>query len=375
MRIVNVFCNFADKSKGPANSVPLLAESLLARGHLVELWGNKIGQDVPGGMVAREFPAVRSFGMGRGMRLAMQHECRTIDIVHTHSFWTYSASIGLFVPKGVSTAVVVSPRGTLSTWALKRSRIKKGLAWTLYARRALYRADMVHVTAHSEMEEVRRAGYRGPICIVPNVVKMPQAVMPKTKSSGPIEFLFLSRLHPKKGLEFLLRVWAEIEGAVDARLQIVGPDNGGYLSKLKGLSQALGLRHVEFRGELLGPDKEAAFRSADVFLLPTHSDNFANVVAEAMSYALPVIVSTGAPWEIVEHEKCGSWLPLDAEVWATTIKKYARMSREELAVMGEIGSKVASLRFASDSVGMAMEESYRWLQSKGGAPPEYVCMK
>ncbi len=123
--------------------------------------------------------------------------------------------------------------------------------------------------------------------------------------------LFLSRIHPKKGIPILLRAWRKVERRhPDWELVVAGPDEIGHLSQVRALAGELGLQRVSFPGPAYGDAKAALYRSADLFVLPTHSENFGMAIAEALAYAVPVITTTGAPWAGLEEHGCGWWIEL-----------------------------------------------------------------
>ncbi|EFK96553.1 Glycosyl transferase, group 1 [sediment metagenome] len=129
------------------------------------------------------------------------------------------------------------------------------------------------------------------------------------RADGVKTLLFLSRIHPKKGLDILLRAWGRLQGRYqDWRIEVVGPDNEGYLTAMQELAVELRLERVEFRGPLFGTDKLAAYANADAYVLPSWSENFGYTVAEALAAGTPVITTRETPWSVLEREGCGWWI-------------------------------------------------------------------
>ena len=205
--------------------------------------------------------------------------------------------------------LVVSPRGTLSEWAMHSGSAVKRLFWPLVQRPSLAATTCFHATAESEYEDIRRMGFRQPVAVIPNGIDIKE-LQPKS-SSGGRTLLFLGRIHPIKGLDMLLPAWRAVQTKFpDWHLRIIGPDNGGYVEKMRRMAHDLKLERIEFCGSLYGQDKWDAYRNADLFVLPTYSENFGMAVAEALASAVPAIVTKGAPWEGLATENAGWWIDI-----------------------------------------------------------------
>ena len=292
------------------------------------------------------------------------------DIVHNHSLWSMVNIAAGWVVPGTRAKLVTSPRGTLSKWALSNSRYKKQLVWPMQ-KRVLERADLLHATCEEEYQDVRALSLRAPVLILPNGVDVPE-LSPRSNKKVKRNVLFLSRLHPKKGLEILLNAWARLtQHHSDWNLQIVGPGDPNYLASLKSLSENLGLQNVFFRGPIYGDEKRLVFRNADLFVLPTHSENFGMVVAEALSFECPTIVSQGAPWAGLDRERCGWWICNNVESWRDALARAMSLSDDELKSMGARGRAWVERDFSWDTIAESMNSAYMWLVN-GGSPPSCV---
>jgi glycosyltransferase involved in cell wall biosynthesis len=321
------------------------------------------------------------------------------DVVHDHGIWLPCHRQVARVCRQRGIPRIVSPRGMLEPWALNHKKWKKRLAWWLYQRRELRAAAGLHATAPSESDQLRALGLKGPMAAVPNGVEVPEiedrrpAKAPRTTDDGRTTTderprttdgrrtaLFLSRVHSIKGLPMLLEAWARVEPA-GWRLRIVGPDEGGHEAELKALADRLGIlwsdartdrpggtAAIEFGGSLEGGAKWRAMAAADLFVLPTHSENFGIVVAEALAAATPVITTQGAPWELLETERCGWWTPVSADGIAAALDEATRRSPEELAAMGGRGRAVVAERFAWERIAQEMIACYRWVLGEGPKP-------
>src|SRR5262249_10933006 len=146
------------------------------------------------------------------------------------------------------------------------------------------------------------------------------------------------RIHPKKGLDHLIRAWAKVETGYDHwRLRIVGPAELGHDAELRTLAENLKLSRVSIEPAIYGDRKYAAFREADIFVLPTLNENFAMTVAEALAAGTPVISTKGAPWAGLEVNRCGWWIDHGIEPLAAALNDAMTLPREELRAMGARG--------------------------------------
>ena len=151
----------------------------------------------------------------------------------------------------------------------------------------------------------------------------------------------------------------------------VGPGEPEYLAALHAQATRNGSRRVTFDGPLYGDEKVAAYRHADLFVLPTHSENFGMVVAEALAQECPAIVSHGAPWSGLDREGCGWWIPNDVDSLRATLDQAMAQPPEALHAMGARGRQWMQRDFSWEGVAGMMEAAYRWVVD-GGTMPAWV---
>jgi len=207
-------------------------------------------------------------------------------------------------------------------------------------------------------------GFRQPVTLIPNGIDLPKYKgLSKTKVSRERTLLFLGRLHPVKGIDILLKVWRILQDEFhDWNLKIVGPEqHGQYARQLKEMANEFGIERLVFEGPLYGEDKFDAYRSADLYVLPTHSENFGMTVAEALASGTPAIVSQGAPWEGLEREGAGWWPEIGENPLAAALKKAMSMSPERLQLMGQNGRAWMEREFTWQGAAQNMLETYEWL--------------
>jgi glycosyltransferase involved in cell wall biosynthesis len=292
------------------------------------------------------------------------------DILHTHGLWQHPSWAALAWKRRYGKPHVVSVRGMLEPWAWQHKAWKKRPVWWLWEQWNLQSASLLHATSEQEARSLRERGLTAPIAVIPNGVDLANAEKLKTEmlKRDPRMALYLSRIHPKKGLPLLLEAWTKVQPE-NWVLNIVGPDEGGHLAELKRQVTVLGLvNRIRFSDALTGDAKEAAFRNSELFILPTHSENFGIAVAEAMAHGLPVITTHGAPWKLLEEESCGWWVPVSVDGIAAALDDATRRSPEVLTAMGERGRAVVAERFAWDRIAGEMIACYEWLLGRGPRP-------
>lgn len=369
LKIIHIVPHIDQEAAGPSYSVPRLCQSLAACGNQVELTCIAARGDIAGVTLDLhpQWPILGRFAISTSLATALSRKARKVDIVHNHSLWSMvNVAAGWVVP-GRRAKLVTSPRGTLSAWALGRSRSVKRVLWPLQ-RRALSRADLLHATSEVEVQEIRALGFNAPVALVPNGIDLPD--LPLSRPDKNVRtLLFLSRIHPTKGLDRLLHAWMDVQVRFpDWQLVIAGRGEAVHVQEVQQLAQSLGVQRVEFPGPLYGEAKAQAYFDADLFVLPTHSENFGMVVAEALAHGCPAVVSTGAPWQGLQTEVCGWWVANDIETLAATLSTAMQLPADELITMGLRGREWMARDYGWDAIGQKMDAAYRWLLSGGECP-------
>lgn len=314
-----------------------------------------------------------------GERWAASPAARGYQVVHQHGIWPAHSRVTLRWARATGGPVVVAPQGTLEPYPLSRSRWKKALASAAWERANLRQAACLYATAESEALGFRRYGLRNPVAVIPNGVpagwldaagdgarfRARHGVDP-----GRRVMLFLSRVHPKKGIPLLLEAMASLGGALDGWLLVVaGPDEVGHTAEMRDRAAALGLGdRVRFVGPLYGADKQDAFAASELFVLPTLSDNFAIAVTEALGAGVPVLTTHGAPWSDLPAHGCGWWVPVAVPALAEALADAAGRDAGTLAEMGRRGRALVAERYTWERVGRGSVQLYAWLLGLGERP-------
>lgn len=277
------------------------------------------------------------------------------DLIHINGIWSPQNWGFQKASQMLGIEVVLSPHGMLEPWILADNPWKKKLGLFLYQRKAIQRAAHLHATAQMEAENIKALGFSNPITIIPNGIDLGEVKKIKT-SYGTKKIVFLSRIHPKKGIELLLQAWRSID-TKGWTLEIAGNGEDSYIASLSQSAQDL--ENVSFVGPQYGEAKWDFLRSADVMVLPTYSENFGIVVAEALAVGVPVITTQGTPWEDLEHSNCGWWIDLSAGHLETSLLKAMDTSIQELQVMGSKGRKLIEEKYDIQAVASNMTELYK----------------
>lgn len=341
--IVHVIAGVRDLSEGPTASVSRLCSELAGRGHditLMTLYEPAAALDSR--VHVEVYPPLRLggyLGLAPQMWRRLRQRATKPAILHDHCLWRMPNIYAGWIASDPNIRLVVSPRGMLSEWALNYRRWRKRAAWWLLGQRHLLaRADAFHATAESEAEEIRALGYRQPVYVVPNGVEIPELPASCTMTGRRRHLVFLSRIHPKKGVDLLLHAWQALCAQFrDWDLVIAGPDNDGHMEEMRRLAKELALERVSFPGAIYAQAKRDLFLSTDLFVLPTRSENFGMVVAEALAYGVPVVTTKGAPWEELRARQCGWWVDVGALELGAALREAMSLSADERRAMGERG--------------------------------------
>ncbi|WP_313386849.1 glycosyltransferase [Chishuiella sp.] len=302
------------------------------------------------------------------------------DVLHTHGIWGLTMHQAAKEARRQKKPYVVSVRGMLEPWSMQQSRLKKKLAMFLYQHKDLKNAACIHATALSEAESIRNLGYKNPIAVIPNGIDLSEYPLKDKKdeiSDRKKTLLFLSRIHPKKGIEILLETWKNISSTnkEDWQIEIAGNGEESYIKELNDKIINLGLQNsVKIIGPQFGDEKIRAYHRADLFVLPTYSENFGMVVAEALACGVPVITTKGTPWEDLELYQSGSWIDIGVESLKNCLEEYLIKSTSELQQMGVNGRKLVEDKYSIQSVAEQFIELYQWLINSSSKKPNFVIL-
>jgi glycosyltransferase involved in cell wall biosynthesis len=301
------------------------------------------------------------------------------DIVYVNGIFTYPVTIGARISKQLKKPSIIAIRGGLEPWRFQQKYRKKRAFLNTILKPLLRSADCIHVTSQEEMESCITLGLNGPFTIIPNGINpdefrnLPEPaaaeeLWPCLKNKTIV--LFLSRLSKEKGLDMLLEVWGKISPKhPKALLVIAGPDDRGYEKIVHKMIQQKKLSQSVFvPGNATGHKKLMMYSRSDVFILPSYSENFGNVVAEALVCAVPVITTKGTPWKDIEHCDCGRQVPVNAEAIEGAVVSLLKMTPAMRAEMGQRGRNLICKKYTWDIAAGKMLSVYRAILAGSDIP-------
>jgi glycosyltransferase involved in cell wall biosynthesis len=374
--VVHTVASLRAEHGGPSRSVTALASALAAHGVATRIVTTRTDQEGPpilpeAGVQVTSTPRPGLADLLRPSRSPFVRalcEPEPPAVLHDHGIWLPTNHLVSRIARQRRIPRVVSVRGMLSAWALAQGGARKRAAWHLYQRRDLASAALLHATAEAEAEDLRALGLRGPVAVIPNgvVVPPPGPERPLLAQGG--RALFLARLHPGKGLLDLVQAWAEVRPQ-GWELVVAGPDDNGHRAEVETLARTLGVHDaLRFTGEVGDDAKWMLYREADLFVLPTHSENFGITIAEALAAGTPVITTKGAPWQDLETHRCGWWTDIGVAALARALAEAVAVSDEERRAKGARGRALVEARYSWSSVAAQMAEAYAWVLNRGPRP-------
>ncbi len=287
------------------------------------------------------------------------------DVIHINCCWTPQCAFTQRWSQELGYRVVLTPHGMLEPWIIRRNYWSRKLpALILYQRRAIERADTLHATAQSERDNLLNLGYNDRIEVIPNGIDV-EHIEVKRSWNKSRKILFLSRVHPKKGVEYLIEAASSLRRELEGyEIIIAGEGEPQYLSQLRSRASKLGVSHLfNFYGGVYGERKWELFREADLFILPTHSENFGIVVAEALACGTPVATTYGTPWRELASHHCGWYTPIGTAATIEVLRSLLSSTQSQLEEMGRNGRELINRRYSITLVAREMQSLYKRLLS------------
>ncbi len=253
--------------------------------------------------------------------LSVWKDIKAADCIHIHAIFNTPIPAALGYARLFNKPVLLSPHGVLGDWVMRHGLGFKKL-WLSFFIKPFANYVYWHATSIQEKKEILNHFPDAKIFVIPNIVSFPDPA--KIKKIARREFLYnlfghvlepekvvvsMGRLQKKKGFDILIESFEAVCNVhTNSILIIAGPDEGERENLIK-LAKEYGLsQKVFFVGNLKGGEKWEFFSQADVFVLPSHNENFGIVYAEALSMGCPIVASKNTPWEEVEQLQCGKWV-------------------------------------------------------------------
>ncbi|MBD2081314.1 glycosyltransferase [Leptolyngbya sp. FACHB-17] len=338
------------------------------------------GATVPVWFMPFKRPALKEFLFSPAATRWLWQNAQNYDVLDNHYLFCYAPTCAAAIARWHRVPYTVRTMGQLTPWALSQRLVKKQVYAALIERRNLDRAAAIHCTAPSEVEDVRNFGVDTPTLTLPLGVS-PLIEIEDARSlihekyqisdATPI-VLFLSRLHPKKRPELLLQSLHHLASqGLSFHAILAGDGDPAYVKKLHTIAQSLNLSdRITFPGLVLGKLKDCLLQGADLFVLPSFSENFGIAVAEALNARLPVVITPGiqiAPE--IEAADAGLVVEETVESLALAIEQLLMKPylREKL---GKNGQHLAQSRYSWQAIAQQLIPAYRAIAARQPLPKE-----
>jgi glycosyltransferase involved in cell wall biosynthesis/SAM-dependent methyltransferase len=427
MRIAHIQYSFAPENGGPTRSLTNYCLGQAAAGHAVSLWtvegypqwspAIRLPPPVEMRVFQVELPAKlgRSAEMRRQLRLA-----DSPDIYHLHGLWLHAMRYGADEARHRGVPYVLELAGMYEPLGLRQKWFPKRIARWWYQDRILHEAACLHVNSPQEAENIRKLGFKTPIAVIPVGVDLEEIEKRKAaigradsgerragsgeQGAGSREqgeegrgqtaeirnrkseifpeldgrpfVLYLSRIHPKKGLDLLIRAWAKIckerrtgSEEQERMLVIAGSGEPEYVSQCRQLAADAGIAdQCLWLGHVDESQKSRLFAQARCFVLPTSGENFGNTVAEALAHGTPVITTIHTPWrELAEHQ-CGWCVDNTEPEIGRALREAFGLDAAARARMSDSARRLVEDRYSLQSVLKDINAVYEWLLGRAGVP-------
>lgn len=303
-----------------------------------------------------------SLGFARWIR----HAVRDYDLLHIHALFSFTSGMAARAARQAGVPFVLRPLGTLSPWGLGQRRpLLKRVSFVAIERPALKSAAAIHCTSDAERDDVARLGFGARAVVIPLALPdMPLCIAPQLPSAARRPYvLCMSRLHPIKNIEALLAAFRLVQAAWPAvDLVVAGTGDPAYVRQLEETAVFSGAERVRWVGQVEGDAKAALLREATVFVLPSWSESFGLVVAEALANGVPCVVTPGvALSDMIARHALGTVVEPQASALAAGIDMLLRQHRDDPAHHAEVRERahaIAAAEFAPALLGTRLVALY-----------------
>ncbi|HUE89993.1 MAG TPA: glycosyltransferase [Vicinamibacterales bacterium] len=340
MTVVHVSAYFAPAwgFGGPPRSLLSLCQAQQAAGLAVEVFTTtaNVGVELPPapdglmveGVRVRRFPLAvpRSMFGAPSMADALAEAAAGATVLHLHGLFNRTIWLAAGAARRAGTPVVLSPRGMLNPAALAHHAWRKRAAWTLFDRRVVHDATILHATSPDERDTLVRVAGSARVAHIPHGVSLE----PRDRDGRAVRewceipvdaryLLFLGRLHRIKRLDLVAGTFMRLaEAHPDLHLVMAGPDEQNQRPAIEAQLGSLGSR-VRWTGTVEGPLKTAVLEEAATLLLCSDAESFGLVVAESLAAGTPPVVTRTCPWALLEEERCGRWVAQTAAAMSDAV--------------------------------------------------------
>ncbi|MGH8647388.1 MAG: glycosyltransferase [Gammaproteobacteria bacterium] len=382
MRITHVIGGLNPKAGGPPMVAMSLAAAQVGLGYSVQILSYASPQDEPA--IDRAMAHIPEKQKVRRLIVPMTSKwesllapaarchlatlCTEQQVFHLHGVWEPMLLAAASFAHRSGKPYVVMPHGMLDPYSLTRSRLKKKIALALAYRRMLNHAAFLHMLNEEESKLIEPLGLRAAKRIIPNGIFLQEIEsLPEKGSFRRLHpqlankpfVLFLSRLHHKKGLDYLADAFAKVASRHDrVQLVVAGPD-GGEEAPFRARVQQVGLSdRVHLVGPIYGRDKYAALVDATCFCLSSRQEGFSMAILEAMACGVPVVISENCHFPQVAQARAGLVVPLNADAVAVALHLLLQ-SEQQRTQMGQNGRRLVRSSYTWPQIAQQIIAAYQ----------------
>ncbi|MDA9915844.1 glycosyltransferase [Luminiphilus sp.] len=384
-KAVHLVHNLDDSYGGPARSIPELMHAMDEFGWCSEAVSLRFSSserneviekyDLPWKVLDAQIHPYLAFNSGLTKALGVGEP----NLLHYHNIWNFVPVAAHRAGKNIRCPIVLSPRGTLFPWNLRKGAFKKSMYLKLFGGMMLERCSAIHATSTSEVDAVKKLSKTAPVALIANGVDIDEFSDLSAKAVHKLHLgldvkkqhiLYVGRIEEKKGLANLITVFAElVESGVACELVVAGPAySKSYTDHCYSLAQELGVNHlVKWLGMVEGRGRSDVYGAADLFVLPTHSENFGMSIAEALSASLPVITTTGTPWRVIRDKGAGYIIDPDLVQLSQAMNHFFELGPGSVLEMSKAAREISEM-YGWRKPAEQMSHLYNWLLGKSERP-------
>lgn len=324
----------------------------------------------------QRFPHTGPIGIGWSRALAhtLRQTASTVDVIHQHGLWSMLSHAVADTRKQCSTPTIISAHGMLEPEALRISAFKKKVFGAFIEKQNLRDAACLHALTKAEATHYRDFGLTRPIAVIPNAIRIPDQqdhgnTVPSTHLPAGRVLLYLSRLHPKKGLPALLHAWKEVlPSNSDWNLMIVGPDENGHKQTLEYTIAQNNIPAATIHDPVYGAEKHQLLARADAFVLPSTSEGFPMAILEAAAHRCPVLQTTTCYFPELAQSGGAIEVEPGPKTLAEGLHKMLELSAEEREYMAGKAHDYVQTHHSPQRITQQFVELYQHVAGSGPAP-------
>lgn len=287
-------------------------------------------------------------------------------IIHIHGLWQSHVVFSyLFCIKN-KIRYIISPHGMLEPWSLSQNYFKKKIALFIYQRIIIKNAHYIHATSDMEANNIKNLGFKNPIIIIPNGINVDYySFKSNYNKNNNFLFLFLSRIHIKKGIEILIDTFDKLKmnnKDIEFKLSIYGDGDPLYIKKIKNYIKEKNLTNIITVYDPIYDEKKLnEIKNADIFILPSFSENFGNVIAESLSCGTPVITTNTTPWEILNISNAGWCIDVGVNPLYNLLMEILTTDKNKLTIISKNSRNLALNNFSIKITANKHIQMYNWV--------------